>query len=601
MAKDKTMRWIAFRVAGVATAIALSSLALVASPAAATTKNTTTTVTATSPAFTGAPIVFTATVTHLSATPTGTVTFTIMGADSNAYLCDGGSNTIMLSPAGTGSSAQCSISAGLSASASPYAVTAVYSGDPNFSPSTGTLSAVVKKGHTTTAVTSASNPTVTGQPVSFTATVAPVLPSTGVPTGTVTFSITGTGGSVPCDGGTNTVMLDGSDMAQCSVAAGLLAAGSPYTVSAAYSGDTNYAASTGTTTQDVSRATATIGVTSSVSSPVSGQPISFTATITGINPPGMGTPTGSIVFSVVGSNGTNETCQGGDTVPLSGSSAACNFPAGLPASALNYTVSATLQDPNYKSPVAGTLVQAIQRGQTQETVSNWPSSIVASQSFTFDVTFKTVAPATGAPTGQFEWAVCPNSFQGVCTPENGTKGGTFNLPTPTAKDISKNMNKVVVPVTGGLTAGFYNITALYVGNSNLGPSSSNEEHILVIQVPTTLAVSLSHNPIVNGGRLRIRVGVIADSRATDSLGAPSGTVTFGIADASGDRLTCIGNTNTITISTTSRNQGLAKCKIASGILMTTESPYTWKVTYSGDTNYATSSAHGTLTVENPVG
>ncbi len=64
MAKEKTMRWIAFRVAGVATVLALSSLALVASPAAAALKGTTTVVTATTPAFTGAPIVFTATVTH---------------------------------------------------------------------------------------------------------------------------------------------------------------------------------------------------------------------------------------------------------------------------------------------------------------------------------------------------------------------------------------------------------------------------------------------------------------------------------------------------------------------------------------------------------
>ncbi len=184
-------------------------------------------------------------------------------------------------------------------------------------------------------------------------------------------------------------MLDGSDMAQCSVTAGLVAAGSPYTVSAEYSGDMNYATSTGTITQDVNRATATIGVTSSESSLVSGQSVSFTATITGITPPGTGTPMGSIVFSVVGSNGTIATCHGGDTVLLSGSSATCNFPKGLPASALSYTVSATLSDPNYKSPVAGTLVQAVQRAETETTVSKWPSSVVASAAFTFDVTIKT--------------------------------------------------------------------------------------------------------------------------------------------------------------------------------------------------------------------
>ncbi len=120
----------------------------------------------------------------------------------------------------------------------------------------------------------------------------------------------------------------------------------------------------------------------------------------------------------------------------------------------------------------------------------------------------------------------------------------------------------------------------------------------MIQVPTTLTVAPNHNPIANGGKLKLRVGVIADSRATDSLGAPSGTVTYVIKGASGDLLSCEGGSNTITVSTTAKNQGLARCKIPANTVTTTDSPYRWKVTYSGDSNYAPSTATGTETVEN---
>ncbi len=593
MARNKAMRLFAFRVAGAATVLALASLAIVVSPAAAVgVKSTTTTVTGTTPDYTGAPTVFTATVEHNSLTPTGTVTFTITGADASTPVCDGGTNTITLAPATTGSSAQCSINGGLLAAGSPYSVTAVYSGDPNFTTSTGTLSQVITKGSTTTSVTSASDPSVTGQPVSFTAVVAPVNPSTGVPTGSVTFSISGLGGtSVPCDAG-DTQTLDGTGTAQCSVAAGLLSADNPYTVNAVYSADHNYKTSTGSATQTVYKATATIGVTSSASPLVTGQPVAFTATITGVTPPGMGTPAGSIVFSIVGNNVTPPVCQGGDTVPLSGSTAVCNFPTGLPAKSLNYTISATLQDPNFKSPVAGTLVEAVQRASSEVLLGGLPGSLVASQGFSFDATIKTEAPGTGAPTGYFEWSVCPDNPQGVCTPGpdgNGTIGGTYPLPTPTANQISKNRNVVWVSAPEGLRPGFYDVQATYEGDFNISGNTSATGHILVTQVPTSLVVDPSHDPIANGGRLKIRVGVIPDARASDSLGAPSGTLTYTITGNSGDTLNCSNGTdNVITISTDSKNQGVGKCVIPPDELMATDTPYTVTVAYSGDSNYAAS-------------
>ena len=151
--------------------------------------------------------------------------------------------------------------------------------------------------------------------------------------------------------------------------------------------------SNGSFSQTVAKATATLSVTGSVPGTLyTGQAVSYTATVTGITPPGAGTPTGSIVFSVVG-GGDTANCQGGNTQPLSGSSATCNIPGGLLTRPLSYTVTATLQDPNYKSPVAGSLVQLVTKAPTSTTVSGVPISVIASERFDVHVTIQTQAPA----------------------------------------------------------------------------------------------------------------------------------------------------------------------------------------------------------------
>jgi hypothetical protein len=68
----------------------------------------------------------------------------------------------------------------------PHIITAVYSGDPQYAASSAALVEVVGYGSTTT-VTSSGSPSTAGQPVTFTATVAPVAPGSGTPTGKVVF------------------------------------------------------------------------------------------------------------------------------------------------------------------------------------------------------------------------------------------------------------------------------------------------------------------------------------------------------------------------------------------------------------------------------
>jgi len=133
---------------------------------------------------------------------------------------------------------------------------------------------------TTTTITSSSNPSVFGQSVTFSATVAPK--ASGTPTGTVTFrSGSKILGTSPLNGGT----------AKFSTAA--LAVGR-HCITAAYSGDANFAASKSPALhQLVNRATTRTMLVSSVNPPTVGLSVTFTATVV---PEYSGTPTGTVTF-----------------------------------------------------------------------------------------------------------------------------------------------------------------------------------------------------------------------------------------------------------------------------------------------------------------
>ena len=87
-----------------------------------------------------------------------------------------------------------------------------------------------------TTIASSANPSGSGQPVTFTATVNAVPPGIGTPTGTVTFKVDGTPQSpVPL------TVINGVDQATFTTAS--LSAGT-YTITAVYGGDSNFTTST---------------------------------------------------------------------------------------------------------------------------------------------------------------------------------------------------------------------------------------------------------------------------------------------------------------------------------------------------------------------
>jgi len=113
-----------------------------------------------------------------------------------------------------------------------HPITAAYSGDTAYVGSTGSLNQTVSQVATTTTVASSPNPSLTGQTVTYTATVSPVP-----------------------DGGT--VVITGCDAQQVDIGFGtvicmvIYSSTGMYSITAAYSGDFVYAASSGSLTQTV--------------------------------------------------------------------------------------------------------------------------------------------------------------------------------------------------------------------------------------------------------------------------------------------------------------------------------------------------------------
>src|SRR5262249_22145799 len=132
---------------------------------------TTTLSTSTATAVFGQPVTLTAAVTSAAGVPTGTVTF-----------LDG--NTVLGTAQVNAGQATLPVSLGVG----NHALTASFAATGNFANSTSAAVAVtVNRAATAAALASSLNPAVTGQALTFTATVTAVAPGAGAPTGTVTF------------------------------------------------------------------------------------------------------------------------------------------------------------------------------------------------------------------------------------------------------------------------------------------------------------------------------------------------------------------------------------------------------------------------------
>ena len=204
----------------------------------------------------GTTVKFSVSVTSASGTaPTGTVKFSVDG-------------TAFGSPVTVASGAASINLTGLSVKT--HTISAAYSGDANYAAASASESIIVAKATPAFKITApaAGASFTSGTTVKFTVSVT--SSSGAAPTGTVKFSVDGTafGSPVTVASGAASINLTGLSV-------------KTHTISAAYSGDGNYAAATASESITVTAAAAksTVQLSSKLNPAASSKPISFVATV----------------------------------------------------------------------------------------------------------------------------------------------------------------------------------------------------------------------------------------------------------------------------------------------------------------------------------
>ena len=285
------------------------------------------------PTVSGQNVTFTAQVsapTPGGAVPTGTVTFTVDGTpQSPVTLSSSGKATLKINTLTAGA----------------HSITADYSGDADYAaadsaPSTQTVNPAA----TTVTLTTTANPAVYGQTVAFTAVVLAVAPSTGTPTGTITFTVDGTPQSPVSLGSGRSATLKLNALAP-----------GRHTVTASYSGDPNYTASNSATqTETISQAAVTVSLSSSTNPSAAGHSVTFTVTVLPASPGG-GTPTGTVTLTIDGVALTPITLGAG----TSGSARSATFKISSLSSGSHSIVAAYSGDPDFTAGTSSTLTQTV--------------------------------------------------------------------------------------------------------------------------------------------------------------------------------------------------------------------------------------------------
>jgi hypothetical protein len=482
------------------------------------------------PSVTGQSVTVTATVSVVapgSGLPTGTVAF-----------LDGGTTI-------AGCAAQAVTGAGVATcddafvAAGAETITAVYSGDADFSSSTSAaLMQTINPGVTATLVTSSVDPSVSGESVSYTAAVSAVTPAGGTPTGAAEF-LDGATAIAGC--GAQPVV---SGVASCDV---VYAGAGSHAITVIYSGDPNFTGSTSSVvTQTVNPAATSLVVTSSVNPSVTGESITVTATVSVIAP-GSGAPTGTVSFE---DDGT--TIAGCATVPVSGAGIAtcADTFAAAGAEAITAVYSG---DPNFISSASPILTQTINPATTATSLATTLNPSVTGQPVNITATVNVTAPGSGSPTGTVAFLDGGVPVAG-CAAQAVAGAGTATC------------------VTSFDTVGASALTAVYGGDSNFTGSTSSVFTQTINQGATAAVVVSSANPSVAGEGVSFTATVSAVAPAS---GTPTGTVAF--LDGASAIAGCAAQ---------ALIAGIASCSVTYAVA----GSHAITAVYSGDPNFAASTS-----------
>lgn len=412
----------------------------------------------------GQPVAFTATVTATQAVPSGTVSF----LDGTTFLGMG------LLTNGVATFQTNSLTAGT------HSITASYNGDMSVAGSTSAaLTLTVQKAATTATVKSTAATSRQGQSVTFTTTVT--SPATGLPaaTGSVTFKDgTKTLGTVPLSNGKAVLAVNN------------LAIGS-HPITAAYSSDANYNASSAGMTQTVTAtgvATSTT-VKADQADLTAGQRLVLRAAVKPAQ--GTATPTGSVTFrdgtKVLGAAVLD---ANGETVFLVN-----NLGTG------GHSITATFGGVGIFGGSTSAALPVTVRLPSATTVTSSASAVVSGQGVALTANVAATAGGAVQPSGS------------VTFYDGSTALGTANL-----------VNGVAKFTTGPLSAvGVHRLAAKYNGNALFAGSTSGIAYINVRAAGTTTTLQPPFTPTLGTMMTTLTANVAVVAPGT---GSPTGKVTF---------------------------------------------------------------------------
>jgi YD repeat-containing protein len=411
---------------------------------------TTTSLTVPATITAGASATLSATVTGVS--PTGVVTF----KDGSSTL---GTGTLT----GSGATTAATLSVVFNTIGS-HIITATYEGDATDAPSTSTDKTVAVTIANTTTTLTAPTTAVAGANVLLTATIS----NSAVPTGNVTFKENGIVlGVAAVSSGVATYTTQ------------FLTVGTHANLTAEYAGDANNTSSVSSAqTVNVTIATSTTLLTTSLSTAAVSQPVTLTATVNGA------APTGTVTFK----DGT--TTLGTETLV----SGAANYIATFSTTGSHsITVVYSGDTNNTASTSPAKVVSVVTKAPTITVLSTDVSQAVLGQ------TVLLTAAVTGfTPTGTVTFK------DGTTTKGTGTLSGSGNTTTATLS-------------TTFSTVSSHSLTAVYAGDTN-DAASTSAAVVLPVKNATTTVLTLSPDPVI------ANQSVIATATVTGAT--PTGVVGF---------------------------------------------------------------------------
>lgn len=476
-------------------------------------------------------VIFTAVVKAPTGTATGNVAFKDNGTAIGAgTLNSSGTATFTTPPLTVGT----------------HSITAVYAGDTiNLTSTSSTLSQVVNADPTTTQLTTSLTPIVYGSSVTFTVSVA--NNSLGTITGSVEF----------LDGATvlGTQPLNSSAVAAFSTSA--LTAGT-HSITAVYAGDTWDATSTSSVVSQVVQLVPTTTVLTSSQNPsIAGNPVLFTATLTGAA--GV-TITGSVAFK------DGSTTLGTGTVNASG---IATFTTAALTPGTHQIIAVYAGDTNNATSTSPVVSQVVNQATTTTLLTSSANPSIIGNAVVLTATVTGTGATPGGTVSYYDGA----ALLGTSTLASGA--ATYSA--------------------SSLALGTHLITVVYVGDTNDGTSTSSVLTQVVNQATTTTALTSSLNPSPGG------IAVTFSAAVSTNGSGLSGTVTFkdgaatlavvtmaanGSATYTDTSLTVgthpitaiySGNTNNATSSSTTLNQ-VVQLATTSTVMTATPSPATYGAT-----------------------